>query len=753
MTATASRASLIALFFAPALFVVGGCGALPEPCEGLEIPPDTNSPCGPELCDGVDNDCDGVIDNGFPDPDGDGVPNCEAAEEICDGLDNNGDGRIDEGFDDRDNDGIGDCVDGDCEVDSSPGGPLSGTPTCGGGPITRDADFWNPEVRVMFDRTYDPFDPSSFTLEQLAPSHTAPLAAALYDTNSDGAVTVEDKPYTFFTGHLVISSPSIPDLFLFMSLDETPEDNYEYDVDNRYDYGGNAVADVDGDGSLETITIARTIQYVDGVPTPFFHVQVNQATGLDEPPNSMETQAAVLWPTDDELKALTEKGFLEITNGTLVQPIVADLDGNGTAEIIAHNLVLDALTGETLATLSWTAGIDVSIPTVGDIDLDGFQEIVMGDTVFAYDGTPLWDTDGAIEASRGQFSAIVQGDTDPEGEVAMIGNGRYSLFDTDGTPLAARNFGGTVMGPPCVADFDGDGDPEMSFTAGSLLYNIELDGTVNWTASVADSNGFAACSAFDFDNDQAYEVIYADTETLWVFDGETGAVNYENANHASGTQFEYPIVADVTGPDGTGPDGSADILLVSSNLDNGSDWAGLRAFSHPNKLWAPGGPFWQSHDYASTNINPDSTLPLPEDAHYWTDSELYRGRPGLPPKPDVLVEILDLCESGCEDFSVVRLSVQVSNTGTQGVAAGMITLDLYAVNGAGDRTLLTSDVYPYEVGDMEAGPSTELAFTYGDYLSAAGVTLVVVASVDSSYDECDTTNNEADWPWLLCDGS
>jgi hypothetical protein len=343
--------------------------------------------------------------------------------------------------------------------------------------------------------------------------------------------------------------------------------------------------------------------------------------------------------------------------------------------------------------------------------------------------------------------------TDPEGEVAMIGNGRYSLYDTDGTALAARNFGGAVMGPPCVADFDGDGDPEMSFAAGSLLYNIELDGTINWTASVADSIGFAACSAFDFDNDQTYEVIYADTETLWIFDGDTGAVNYENASHASDTQFEYPIVADITGPDGAGPDGSADILLVSSNVDNESDWAGVRAFSHPNKLWAPGGPFWQSHDYASTNINPDSTLPLPEDSHYWTDSELYRGRPGLPPKPDVLVEILDLCESGCEDFSVVRLSVQVSNTGTQAVDIGMVTLDLYAVNGAGERTLLTSDVYPYAVGNMEAGPSTELAFTYGDYLTAAGVSLVVVASVDSSYDECDTTNNEADWPWLLCDGA
>jgi uncharacterized repeat protein (TIGR03803 family) len=87
---------------------------------------------GPEVCDGRDNDCDGVIDNGFElkpfysDFDGDGygtpkrmIMSCSApmrfvsdssdlnddngnvypgAPELCDGRDNNQDGQIDEGF-------------------------------------------------------------------------------------------------------------------------------------------------------------------------------------------------------------------------------------------------------------------------------------------------------------------------------------------------------------------------------------------------------------------------------------------------------------------------------------------------------------------------------------------------------------------------------------------------------------------------------------------------------------------------------
>lgn len=90
----------------------------------------------PDTCDGVDNDCNGEVDdlvleacevtNGFGTCTGtetcDGVSlGCDAlvpAEETCDGVDNNCDGTVDEGSSDTDLDNIADCVDDDDDNDT-----------------------------------------------------------------------------------------------------------------------------------------------------------------------------------------------------------------------------------------------------------------------------------------------------------------------------------------------------------------------------------------------------------------------------------------------------------------------------------------------------------------------------------------------------------------------------------------------------------------------------------------------------------
>ena len=96
--------------------VTEGCDGVDNNCNGFvdEGLPDTDTDgtadcVDAETCDGVDNDGDGDIDEDFADADGNGVADC-AGTELCDGLDNNADGQIDEGYD-ADSDGYTQCGD------------------------------------------------------------------------------------------------------------------------------------------------------------------------------------------------------------------------------------------------------------------------------------------------------------------------------------------------------------------------------------------------------------------------------------------------------------------------------------------------------------------------------------------------------------------------------------------------------------------------------------------------------------------
>ncbi len=137
-----------------------------------------------EVCDGLDNDLDGSVDEGFadtdadrqadcvdPDDDNDGLPDADEAThgtdpldrdtdddgwldgdevvagsepsdassipEVCDGADNDGNDGVDEGFLDTDADGQADCVDPDDDNDGLPDGDEG---AYGTDPLDADSD-------------------------------------------------------------------------------------------------------------------------------------------------------------------------------------------------------------------------------------------------------------------------------------------------------------------------------------------------------------------------------------------------------------------------------------------------------------------------------------------------------------------------------------------------------------------------------------------------------------------------------------
>ncbi|HIA03821.1 MAG TPA: hypothetical protein EYN66_18270, partial [Myxococcales bacterium] len=124
-----------------------------------------------EICDGLDNNCDAQTDENLEDKPCsesndfgtcEGNQSCDAekgyvcdalipVEELCDGKDNNCNGEIDEGFDDTDGDKTADCVDEDCDDD----GILDGDDNC---VCTANKDQLDTDKNGFGDACDDDFD-------------------------------------------------------------------------------------------------------------------------------------------------------------------------------------------------------------------------------------------------------------------------------------------------------------------------------------------------------------------------------------------------------------------------------------------------------------------------------------------------------------------------------------------------------------------------------------------------------------------
>jgi hypothetical protein len=363
---------------------------------------------------------------------------------------------------------------------------------------------------------------------------------------------------------------------------------------------------------------------------------------------------------------------------------IGDLNADGSPEVVIGSTILDGQTGATLGVgrqgtgTGYNGGGAVSIGVIADIDVDGIQEVVVGNALYKRDGTTKWSTrepDG--------FVAVADFDGDPAGEIVVSGGGRVRLQDDDGTLLWSGSYTGATSGPPTVADFDGDGEPEIGVAGNNTYVVLEADGSRKWTRNTNDaSSGFTGSSVFDFEGDGQAEVVYADENDVFVYDGATGAVKMQEARHSSATCSEYPAVADVDN------DGHAEIIYTSSAYSGGE--RGVTVIGDADDSWMPARSVWNQHAYNIVNVNDDGSIPAVPAVNWATynsfrSGDLSAATGGV--AADVVPVLSDICNIECDD-GLLRVVVTVGNSGTVEVPAG-VPISAYAMQGSTATWLAT----------------------------------------------------------------
>lgn len=437
------------------------------------------------------------------------------------------------------------------------------------------------------------------------------------------------------------------------------------------------VADMDGDGTPEIIAVKYNSKYYweysDGISIIDVKEQkVRKDIAL--PPFSTYGTGISLADVDNDGKC--EIFVLTFTNDIACydcdghirwsahandfhcQLSIADINGDGTPEVICGPKIFNALDGKKLIDGNFIInGTGFCSPhnlhlledlgaekfayhmfALYDFDNDGIPELCAGNTIYKINITNTRGTSGnswtvwkqtEYEPNIPQYdgtTVVVDFDNDGDADVVVIGmDMSQHAYETpadenfyvwDGqtseiiayTNLTPSKYPASV---PCCSDFNGDGKMEVAFSTASGLNVLAFDKNEPGNTKFVQKDNYEfhetnSLTAFDFDQDGKEEVVLRDLTRMVITDINTMEYLSNPITAYSGTAMEYPIVADVDG------DGHAEIIVCQANKEwDAVDFEGQVAVygSKTPDAWSSARKVWNQYNYSPVDINEDMTVP------------------------------------------------------------------------------------------------------------------------------------------------
>jgi hypothetical protein len=468
-------------------------------------------------------------------------------------------------------------------------------------------------------------------------------------------------------------------------------------------------------------------------------------------------------------------------NGRWSGPSVVDLTDDGVPEVVYGATVYDAegcILSSALGFMAYSQGI---VPVLADIDDDGKVELIEGNGLYEWDrnsdawvAEPAFVTTGltlgqVAVAELGEFPLAAVDDKDFP-EIVVVSSG-YVRVQTIAGRIVFGPYpipGGGVGGAPTIADFDGDGRPEIG-TAGGRNYAVfdldcvpggeaercateRIDGILWAQASQDASSNVTGSSVFDFDADGNAEVAYADECFLRIYEGATGTV-VASVGNTSGTTYENPVIADTDG------DFRSEIVIAANDyyapslgcpaMDPlfpsaaGAVTRGVFVFRDEDDAWAASRPIWNQHAYSVVNVTDRGVIPRTRDvAANWKDEDLNNFRQNTQGGLSALgLGDLTVSDGGsdCDDDATI-LKAKLCNRGTLPVPAGVEVAFL-----DDDRELCLERTE----APLGSGECTVLSCALNQSVSAPSFTLL--ADPENTQLECHDENNEGRTLPARCD--